>query len=215
MGENKKAGARSGSNASVPVTAVLLGLTTVLFGCPQAAVQPNVMRGPLAPVSDGAPDWVRKPGGPMKGEKNKLFAVGIASGIRNRAMAMDTADNRARGKLAEMFKTCVSRLARDYQASTTAGTMEASSEEQHVEQIQKTFTSMELSGTYIADHWVDPQSGDVYAMAVWDTEGFQKMIDQAKALPDKVRDFVRQNAQKSFERLDAEEAKHQGATELK
>ena len=93
-------------------------------------------------------------------------------------------------------------------ASTTAGDMSASSEEQHVEQALKTYSNMELSGAMIVDHWVD-NDGTEYALAQLDMEQFKNGMDKMKELNAKVRDAVRANADKAFDELNAEEAKHQ------
>jgi len=80
-------------------------------------------------------------------DKGKVFyGVGIASGIRNQALLRSTADNGARAEVAKILETYVAVLAKDYMASTTAGDMKASSEEQHVEMALKTFTKTTLHG---------------------------------------------------------------------
>lgn len=155
------------------------------------------------------PDWVNRGSGAFGGEKGKIFyGVGIASGIRNAAMRRSTSDSRARAEIAKTLDTFVSVLNKDYQASTTAGDMSQSSEEQHVEQALKTYSNMELSGVTIVDHWVD-NDGTEYALAQLDMEQFKNGMDKMKELNAKVRDAVRANADKAFDELNAEEAKHQ------
>ena len=154
------------------------------------------------------PDWVNRGSGAFGGEKGKIFyGVGIASGIRNAAMRRSTSDSRARAEIAKTLDTFVSVLNKDYMASTTAGDMSASSEEQHVEQALKTYSNMELSGVSIVDHWVD-NDGTEYALAQLDMEQFKNGMDKMKELNAKVRDAVRANADKAFDELDAEQAKH-------
>ena len=80
------------------------------------------------------PDWVNRGSGAFGGEKGKIFyGVGIASGIRNAALRRSTSDSRARSEIAKTLDTYVAVLNKDYQASTTAGDMSASTEEQHVQ----------------------------------------------------------------------------------
>ena len=154
------------------------------------------------------PDWVNRGSGAFGGEKGKIFyGVGIASGIRNAAMRRSTSDSRARSEIAKTLDTFVSVLNKDYMASTTAGDMSASSEEQHVEQALKTYSNMELSGVSIVDHWVD-NDGTEYALAQLDMEQFKNGMDKMKELNAKVCDAVRANADKAFDELDAEQAKH-------
>ena len=155
------------------------------------------------------PDWVNRGSGAFGGDKGKLFyGVGIASGIRNAAMRRSTSDSRARAEIAKILDTYVSVLNKDYQASTTAGDMSASSEEQHVEQALKTYSQMEMSGVLIMDHWVDTD-GTEFSLAQLDMEAFKNNLDKMKELNAKVRDAVRVNADKAFDELSAEEAKHQ------
>ena len=154
------------------------------------------------------PDWVNRGSGAYGGEKGRVFyGVGIASGIRNVAMRRSTADSRARSEISKTLDTYVSVLNKDYQASTTAGDMSASSEEQHVEQALKTYSQMELSGVQIIDHWVD-NDGTEYALSSLDMDTFKNNMDKMKELNSKVRDAVRQNADKAFDELSSEEAKH-------
>ena len=154
------------------------------------------------------PDWVNRGSGAFGGDKGKVFyGVGIASGIRNAAMRRSTTDARARAEIAKILDTYVSVLNKDYMASTTAGDMSASSEEQHVEQALKTYSQMELSGVQIIDHWVD-NDGTEYSLASLDMDTFKNNMDKMKELNSKVRDAVRANADKAFDELSAEEAKH-------
>ena len=155
------------------------------------------------------PDWVNRGSGAFGGDKGKVFyGVGIASGIRNYAMRRSTADSRARAEIAKILDTYVSVLNKDYMASTTAGDMNASSEEQHVEQALKTYSQMEMSGILIIDHWVDTD-GTEFSLAQLDMAAFKDSMDKMKELNAKVRDAVRANADKAFDELSAEEAKHQ------
>ena len=93
-------------------------------------------------------------------------------------------------------------------ASTTAGDMSASSEEQHVEQAVKTFAAGTLNGVEIVDSWIHPTDGTFYALARLDIERFMGMIDQSKELNAKVKERVKRAAEKSFADLEREEAKH-------
>jgi hypothetical protein len=156
------------------------------------------------------PEWVMKGSGAFGGEHGRVFyGVGSVSGIKNAALARTTADNRARAEIAKIFEVYSASLMKDYMASTTAGDMSASSEEQHVEQAIKTFSAATLSGVQVVDHWIQPQDGTVYALAQLDLEGFTNNLDKMKELNDKVRDYVRKNAEKVHMDLEKEEAKRE------
>jgi hypothetical protein len=155
----------------------------------------------------GAPNWVNQGTGAFSGEKGRMFyGVGIASGIRNGALRRSTADQRARAEIAKTLDTYVEVLNKSYMASTTAGDMSASSEEQHVSEALKTYTNMELSGVKIVDHWI-ANDGTEYSLAQLDMQGFKDGMDKMKELNAKVRDAVRANADKAFDELEAERNK--------
>lgn len=158
------------------------------------------------------PEWVNKGSGAFGGEGKKVFyGVGSASGIRNSSLARSTADNRARNEISKVFETYSASLMKDYSASTTAGDMSASSEEQHVQQAIKTFSANTLNGVEVVDHWIHPTSGEIYSLARLDMAGFMDQIDKAKELNAKVKEAVKRSAEKAFSDLDAEEAKRQAA----
>ncbi len=159
----------------------------------------------FAPVAN-SPAWVTQGSGAFK--DGSFYGVGVATGIRNRALATDTSDSRARAKIAEVFSTYIAKLNKDYMASTTAGDMKSSSEEQNVTQTLKSFTQMTLSGAVPVDHWTDPNDGSTFALVKLDLAAVKSTLDSAKELDAKVRDYVKANADKAFNDLAAEEARH-------
>jgi hypothetical protein len=154
------------------------------------------------------PEWVMKGSGAFGGEEGRVFyGVGSVTGIKNHALARTTADNRARAEIAKIFEVYSASLMKDYMASTTAGDMSASSEEQHVEQAIKTFSATTLSGVQVVDHWFHPVDGTVYALARLDLESFTDNLSKMKELNAKVRDYVRKNAERVHMDLEKEEEK--------
>jgi hypothetical protein len=132
---------------------------------------------PAPPIA--GPAWTYKGSGAFDVDKGKIFyGVGIASGIKNRALLFSTSDNRARAEVAKVLETYVASLAKDYMASTTAGDMSASSEEQHVEQALKSFSKTTLHGARIIDHWIDPSDGSVFALCEMDLLAFKEALDE-------------------------------------
>jgi len=159
-----------------------------------------------SPIAAAGPAWVNQGSGAFK--DGNFYGVGIASGIKNRALAIDTADSRARAKVAEVLNTYVAKLSKDYMASTTAGDMKSSSEEQNVTTALKSVTTMTLNGAMPVDHWVDPSDGSMFSLVKLDMAAVKTTLESAKELDSKVRDYVRANAEKAFGDLAAEEAKH-------
>lgn len=152
---------------------------------------------PSADPASMGPAWVMKGSGAFDVQKGKVFyGVGIASGIKNKAHLRQTADNRARAEIAKTMETYVATLSKDYMASTTAGDMSKSSEEQHVETALKTFSKTTLHGAEIVDRWMDPSDGSMYSLCELDLFSFKDALDKSKELDKQVQDYVRDNAEK-------------------
>ncbi len=179
------------------------GLSFLFSGCNSA---PKPMPGAIAPAG---PAWVNKGSGAFTEKGGKVFhGVGAISGIRNKPLATSAADNRARAEITKIFETYTASLMKDYTASTGSGEGGAPvTEEQHVEQATKTFSAATLSGITIIDHWRDPSDGTLYSLARLDMEEFKNSVTKMNQLNSQVRDFVKKNADKSFDALSAEEEK--------
>ncbi len=163
-----------------------------------------------SPIASNAPEWVNKGSSVMKDKDGKqvFYGVGIAQGIRNRALAVSSADDRGRAELAKIMNSYVTTLTKDYMASITAGDMTKSSEEQMVSSTMKNFASFTLHGATPVDHWKDPLDGTLFALVKLDMASVQQSINESKDLDAKVRDYVKANAEKAFDELAAEAAKH-------
>lgn len=156
-----------------------------------------------APSAKGRPAWVDQGSGAFDVDKGKIFyGVGIASGIKNKALLVSTADSRARAEVAKILETYVAFLAKDYMASTTAGDMSASAEEQHVEQALKNFTKTTLHGARIINHWRDPEDESLFSLCEMDLFAFKEALNDYKELDSQVRDYVRENAEKLHKQLE-------------
>jgi hypothetical protein len=71
-----------------------------------------------------------------------------------------------------------------------------------VEQALKTFSKTTLHGATIVDHWQDPADMTMYALCELDMFAFKDALDTYKELDSKVRDYVRQNAEKMHDELE-------------
>lgn len=156
----------------------------------------------------GPPNWVKKGSGAFNEKSDKSFyGVGSVVGVRNEPLAWDTAENRSRAEIAKTFETYTAYLMRDYAASTTAGDFSRNSEEQNIERAVKTFSAVTLNGVKPMDRYKDEKSGTYYVLTKLSLEDMKNNLDQAKELNSQVRDFVRKNADRLFERLEKEEDK--------
>ena len=159
----------------------------------------------------GAPKWVSKGSGVYNEKEEKaFFGVGSVTGVRNESLAWDTAENRARAEVAKNFETYTAYLMRDYAASTNAADFTKSTEEQNVERAIKTFTATTLNGVRPIDRWRDDKSNTYYVLTRLDFKQMQQAMEQSKELNGQVRDFVRKNAERLFDRLEKEETKQAG-----
>ena len=156
------------------------------------------------------PKWVAKNG---YAEDKAFYGVGSVQGVKNEPLAWDAAQNRARADLAKSFETYTAYLMRDYEASTTAGDFTRNTEEQNIERAVKTFAAVTLSGVRQVDRWYDEKKQIYYVLAKLDLERVKDQLGQAKELNGQVRDFVRKNADRLFEKLEKEEEKRAGSKE--
>lgn len=165
---------------------------------------------PSAPIASNAPEWVNKGSGAFKDASGKqvFYGVGIMQGVRNRALAVTGADDRGRAEIAKIMNSYVTTLTKDYMASITAGDMSKSSEEQMVSSTMKNFAKFTLHGALPIDHWKDPSDGTMFSLVKLDMSAVQQSLAESKDLDAKVRDYVKANAEKAFDELAAEEAKH-------
>jgi hypothetical protein len=156
----------------------------------------------------GPPKWVKQGSGAMSEKDSKaFFGVGSVTGVRNEPLAWDTAENRGRAEIAKTFETYTGYLMRDYAASTTAGDFTRNAEEQNVERAIKTITTTTLSGVRPIDRYKDEKTGTYYVLTKLNLEDMKNNLQQARELNAEVRDYVRKNADKAFERLEKEEDK--------
>jgi hypothetical protein len=156
----------------------------------------------------GPPKWVEKGSGAFNEKDSKAFyGVGSVVGVRNEPLAWDTAENRARAEIAKTFETYTGYLMRDYAASTTAGDFTRNTEEQNVERAIKTVTTATLSGVRPIDRYKDEKTNTYYVLTKLSLEDMKNNLEQAKELNAQVRDFVRKNADRMFDRLEKEEEK--------
>jgi hypothetical protein len=156
----------------------------------------------------GPPKWVKQGSGAFNEKDSKgFYGVGSVVGVRNEPLAWDTAENRARAEIAKTFETYTGYLMRDYAASTTAGDFTKNTEEQNVERAIKTVAITTLSGVRPIERYKDEKTNTYYVLAKLNFDEMKNNLEQAKELNAEVRDFVRKNADKIFERLEKEEDK--------
>lgn len=164
-----------------PLVALLVLAVFVIVGC--ATVKPM---------------WVDKGSAAFEKGKEKVFyGVGTATTeIKDKALRIETADNRARASLQKIFDTYTAYLMKDYQGQD--GVV--------VERAVKTFAAGNLSGVEITDHFTE-SDGTVYALAKLDLETFKKAMEMAKEVSATAKEYLQKKADTMFSELEKEEAK--------
>lgn len=151
------------------------------------------------------PEWTLKGAGAFGKDKKVLYGVGIAEGIQSVALSRTTADNRAIADVSKQLSVMSTSLMRDYMSSANATEQEKSSGEQYVENTVKTFTSNTVSGIKIVDRYEDGKVS--YSLATLNLDELKALTDQVSQLSQQVRDYIKANAEKAFDKLDAEQDK--------
>ncbi|MEL7369102.1 MAG: hypothetical protein AAFN74_09340 [Myxococcota bacterium] len=144
-----------------------IGSVIVCVSCasPSAPAPAAAVTTTVVPLN--APDWVSKS---SYVEGRKIYGIGVVAGIRNRGLAMSTAGNRARAEISKLTQTYTASLMKQYARSTSAGDLSASSEEQSVELVVKTFSRQLQVGVQITGFFFDDAQNIVYARAELDLD---------------------------------------------
>ena len=155
------------------------------------------------PIAEKAPAWVNQGSGAFEDADGKkvFYGVGMITGIRDRGLAVQAADQRARAEIAKSLDNYVAVLIRDYMVSTSAVDMQGASEEQDVSVALKGFTKATLKGSIIVGHWRDEVDGTMFSLARLDMDNFKETVNQSEEVEDNIRDFVRNNSEKAFMEL--------------
>ncbi|MFI5363654.1 MAG: hypothetical protein ACHQ49_16945 [Elusimicrobiota bacterium] len=164
-------------------------------------------------ANNAAPEWVNKGSGAFKDASGAkaIYGVGILQGVRNVGLAIPAVDDRGRAEITKIMNSYVTVLGKDYASSVTAGDPSKSSEEQMVTQTHKVFAQIQLHGATPVDHWVDrsdPQAPVYYSLVKLDMASVMGALTESTDLDAKTRDYVKANADKAFDELNGEQAKH-------
>jgi LPP20 lipoprotein len=159
------------------------------------------------PIAKKAPAWVNMGSGAFKdSDRNKAFyGVGMVNGIRNKSLAIQAANTRARAEIAKILDSYVAVLTRDYMSSTYADGMENSAEEQKVSVTLKSMTQYTLKGAEIIEYWKDEEDGTFFSLAKLDYEDVKKSLIESNNVAPKLKNFVKANADNAFQEVELKE----------
>ncbi len=147
-------------------------------------------------VSCGPPSWIYKGSGAYNVDKRRIFyGVGKAKGIKNEALLIATADNRARAKIFKIIDTYVLIFTKDYISSTT-------NRKRPVSFKAATFRSTLLLRAKIVDRWRDQKDGTQFSLCEFDLLAFKNALDKYKDLDEGLKDYFRKNAERLHHQLE-------------
>ncbi|MDZ7859825.1 MAG: LPP20 family lipoprotein [Candidatus Krumholzibacteriota bacterium] len=178
------------------VISVLMCFAILFVGCGSEAPDKSTM----GKDSGDLPDWVLNP--KQVDSEKTIYGVGIVSGVKNKALAIKTAENRAISSIARVFRVEVEAMMEDYASSTLSGDLN-SSEEQDITNVQRTLIDQSLSGVVVENRFVD-EDGSVYVRAKLDFETFEKNLEKLNTIDLKMKEYVKSNAEEAFGRLDVQ-----------
>jgi hypothetical protein len=132
--------------------------------------------------SSSRPDWVSGRSASY-GEERYLIGVGFGS-------ERGVAENAAFAAISRIFSANIDSQLRDREQSTSSygSGANAQAEQQEIEQLTKVSTQKVISGATIAEAWVDPQSKQIYALAVLEREvAAQALLDEIAKLDARIK----------------------------
>lgn len=169
-----------------------------------------LMVGLLLSGCGGAPDWVQEGSGVMNRDDSKaIYGVGTVEKVPLESIAWEIAENRARAEVAKSFETYTAYLMRDYVATTATTETSGVSAEQDVQRAIKTFTAVTLNGVRQIERYKDEDKNMYYVLAKLSFKDMKEALSQANELDKEVKNFVKKNGERIFDRLEQEEAKRQ------
>ena len=187
---------------------IMVSLVLLVSACSSI---PSIPEPPKAMVEYNPPKWVMAGGGAFTDVKGKAFyGVGSATGIKNFSLQRQIADDRARADLAKVFEYYTQSLTKDYQAHTTAGNFESSTEEQNSENAVKVVVASTLRGVIIIDHFEIPARRELLSLARLDYDAFTQNLERAeefKQLPSQVREGIKERADALHKELEQDSNK--------
>ena len=190
---------------------IIISMLILGTACSGVQTIPDVAMRPKALTEYDPPKWVLMGGGAWTDKKGKAFyGVGSATGIQNFSLQRTVADDRARGDLAKVFEVYVSSMTKDYQAHTTMGGFETSSEEQNAETAMKVVVKQTLRGAVIVDHFEIPERNEFLSLARLDFDVVQRNVQTSpamKKLPDNIQADIKKRAANRFKLMEEESNK--------
>jgi len=169
---------------------IILPLILLYTGCASAP----------PPKEAVCPEWTMKGDAAFPESTDLFYGVGDASDISNISLLRKTSDSRAINEIAQQLNVKSKSMVEDYMNSVSAAGGEAS--EQSVTQGIKTMVEKSLVGVKIIDRCHDKEAGVHYSLAKFSMENMKKIMDEQGDMDPKLKEYVKENANKFFEKMD-------------
>lgn len=146
-----------------------------------------------------APDWVNQGTGLLRDGDSRLFhGVGQAPAMGDRSLQIETADNRARAKLARSLSAYMEVVSSDYRAR--AGEGQRAVDEASISRQIEAVTGLNLAGARIIGRWRNPETDTVYALAELRLQEVADTTAGVEAMDPGLRDHLQERGGRLFDR---------------
>ncbi len=152
----------------------IMQLAFVIFGLMTFTMSSNVMGETAIQDVEGVPPWITEKGLSLSKDKEFLFGVGLASGVKHATLKRRVAEVQARQDLAATLEANLE--------DTMAMTIEESTEGDQAESNTSTILSTKqvvkttLRRAEIVEYWEHPEKNDAYALARIPRKHFEDTI---------------------------------------
>jgi hypothetical protein len=186
---------------------VVFGVGLLFTGCKKEK-KAKVTRETSVSGAKEEPEWVTRCAGAFEDAgKEAFYGCGAVSGIQNRALQIQSADERARVDLARALDTYVAGFMKDYMSSAASEDLSDAEEKQFVESITKSITEATLYGSQVVDRWRGPDD-TLYSLCKVSFDNVaQSMRKAMKARAEELR----MNADEALRQLDEQLEKRREA----
>lgn len=144
----------------------------------------------------GIPTWLSQGSGAfVQDDEAVLLGIGVASGIRNTALARSTAENRARAEVARMYEAYMDSVLKGCPTWETAAPLPSEAPQQEplsIEQVNKLLTAAALNSAEAKAYWYSQKDGDVYVLVSLPVQKIVEMLPKLGQLSEPVRTYIAQ-----------------------
>ena len=184
---------------NIVTTATLLLLSTALLGCAT----------PTKPTRE-RPQWTMHGDGLFIGPGRALYGVGIASGIKKKALAHRTASDRAMAVLGRFMDDFGKSMLNTRKEDERKHTMMRSTEEQDGQayvDMRDACRRALYRAVREVDLWVDPNDGSFYALARAKFDPFLDELLKDREYSRRDHEYFAKNADRVFNKVAGKHAK--------